>query len=188
VIKKFFMAWILPALFAPSALPADDTLSQKINSLADRYYDFRLRTRPEIAYFSGVEIERHDGLYDNSPEALGREQAMEDELLLALGKIDPASIRGGVTLECQPDERLAVELRPPGRTPAGGNHGPEAAGPEALGKTAVLDRPGNRKPGNGIEIRLFGAESGCSKGHRAIGRRAGDTGRGLSFRFSGEAR
>jgi uncharacterized protein (DUF885 family) len=96
VIKKFFMAWILPALFAPSALPADDTLSQKINSLADRYYDFRLRTRPEIAYFSGVEIERHDGLYDNSPEALGREQAMEDELLLALGKIDPASIRGGV--------------------------------------------------------------------------------------------
>lgn len=96
MIRKSLLAWLLPALFVPATLPADDTLSQAINSLADRYYDFRLRTQPEIAYFSGVEIERHDGLYDNSPAALAREQAMEDELLLALEKIDSSSLRGGV--------------------------------------------------------------------------------------------
>ena len=51
-----------------------------ITALADRYYEFRLRTQPEIAYFSGVELKQHDGLTDNSPagqQAIARE---EDEL------------------------------------------------------------------------------------------------------------
>ena len=38
-------------------------------AIADRYYTFALANTPELAYFSGVELERHDGLTDNSPAA-----------------------------------------------------------------------------------------------------------------------
>jgi uncharacterized protein (DUF885 family) len=65
-----------------------------VAALADRYYAFRLQTRPEIAYFSGVGLERHDGLWDNSPAAIAAEQAVEDDLLRELATIDSASLAG----------------------------------------------------------------------------------------------
>jgi uncharacterized protein (DUF885 family) len=90
------LALILAAISFPTAAPAGSAQSKAVNTLADRYYEFRLATQPEVAYFSGVEISRHDGLYDNSPQAIAREQANEDEFLRELGQIDETALRGGV--------------------------------------------------------------------------------------------
>jgi len=68
----------------------------RVNELADRYYAYRLQTQPEIAYFYGVELERHDGLSDNSPEALERTRQVEDELWAELQAIDPDALQGSV--------------------------------------------------------------------------------------------
>lgn len=87
---------VLMLLLAPHAAVGGDGDAERVVSVADRYYQFRLQTRPETAYFAGVELERHDGLYDNSPAALATEQAAEDELLGALGGIDGAALRGSV--------------------------------------------------------------------------------------------
>jgi len=64
--------------------------------LADRYYAFRLRTQPEIAYFSGIEPERHDGLTDNSAAGQATIQREEDELWQLLQDIDAAALQGSV--------------------------------------------------------------------------------------------
>ncbi len=58
--------------------------AERIEALADQYYDWALERTPERAYFSGVEIDRHDGLFDNSPEARAAAEAVEDELLAAV--------------------------------------------------------------------------------------------------------
>jgi uncharacterized protein (DUF885 family) len=83
-------------LLAPLAEAGDGRDAEHVVSVADRYYEFRLRTRPEAAYFSGVELDRHDGLHDNSPAAIAAEQATEDELLGALEGVDAAALRGSV--------------------------------------------------------------------------------------------
>jgi len=70
--------------------------AQATRELADRYYAFRLRTQPETAYFSGVELERHDGLSDNSPAGLAEIQREEDELWRQLQGIDSSSLQGSV--------------------------------------------------------------------------------------------
>ncbi len=82
-------------LFAPP-VPAGGTATHTVNALADRYYQFRLRVQPELAYFSGIEISQHDRLYDNSPQALALEQATEDQLLRELEQIDEAALVGSV--------------------------------------------------------------------------------------------
>lgn len=64
--------------------------------LADRYYAFRLRTQPEIAYFTGVELERHDGLSDNSPAGQAEIQNEEDMLWQQLQGIDATALQGSV--------------------------------------------------------------------------------------------
>jgi len=85
------------AIAAPSAVVAEtpatsrDEAVNPVERLADGYYEFRLRTRPEIAYFSGVDIERHDGLWDNSPAALAAEQAEENRLWQALEALGPSA-------------------------------------------------------------------------------------------------
>lgn len=86
---------LLAAMFLSEAA-AGHSDATAANALADRYYNFRLRTQPEIAYFAGIEISQHDGLHDNSPKALAREQAFENELLRELGQIDEAGLMGNV--------------------------------------------------------------------------------------------
>jgi len=83
--KVTTLTLILAAISFPTAAPAASAQSMAVNTLTDRYYDFRLATQPEVAYFSGVEISLHDGLYNNSPQAIAREQASEDEFLRELG-------------------------------------------------------------------------------------------------------
>lgn len=95
--------WLLPALIAalitaltPLAAAGAGSDADRVVSVADRFYEFVLRTLPETAYFAGVELERHDGLRDNSPAAIAAMQATEDELLAALDGIDAAALRGSV--------------------------------------------------------------------------------------------
>ena len=84
------------AMTEPRATPVteslQDALSQaadEVNTLADQYYARSLELTPEIAYFSGVELERHDGMADNSPAARRSSEAEEDEMLNRLEAIDP---------------------------------------------------------------------------------------------------
>lgn len=65
-----------------------------MNDIADRYYAWTLERFPEQAYFAAVELDRHDGLLDNSPAALAAAQAVEDELLAAVEAIDADDLVG----------------------------------------------------------------------------------------------
>lgn len=71
-----------------------DSAARSVNDLADRYYEWTLRRSPEQAYFSAVELERHDGLFDNSPAAQLEAQRAEDEMFAAISDIDDALLIG----------------------------------------------------------------------------------------------
>jgi uncharacterized protein (DUF885 family) len=81
---------------AQSASPSDATarLAAAVNDLADRTYEFVLRATPEIAYFSGVEPPRHDGMEDNSPEGRRAREEEIDALLAELEQIPAADLVG----------------------------------------------------------------------------------------------
>ncbi len=65
-----------------------------VMALADRYYADTLERTPEVAYFSGVELERHDGIEDNSPEARQATEAAVDDMLRQLESVDADSLAG----------------------------------------------------------------------------------------------
>jgi len=65
-----------------------------INRIADRYYAITLEETPEVAYFSGVELPRHDGMEDNSPSARQALEALADEMLEELEGIDVSTLTG----------------------------------------------------------------------------------------------
>lgn len=67
-----------------------------INEIADRYYATTLEQTPEVAYFSGVNLDRHDGMEDISPEALQARYTALNDMLLQLEAVDSASIVGQV--------------------------------------------------------------------------------------------
>ena len=92
---------LLTPLFCLSALgactqdmPAVDDPATIVNDVADRYYEYTLTQHPETAYFSGITLDRHDGLSDNSPEARMAEEAEIDAMLEALSAVDANSLRG----------------------------------------------------------------------------------------------
>jgi len=96
VIKANTLALALVLVSFPYAVLAGTDEANAVNALADRFYEFRLQTQPEAAAFAGVEISRHDGLYDNSPEAIARERAIEDKFLHELAHIDETALLGSV--------------------------------------------------------------------------------------------
>jgi uncharacterized protein (DUF885 family) len=65
-----------------------------VNDIADRYYDLTLSTTPEVAYFSSAELERHDGMEDNSPAARKAVEQRSDGLLLELEAVDADELLG----------------------------------------------------------------------------------------------
>jgi len=65
-----------------------------VTKIADRYYATTLKRTPEVAYFSGVELPRHDGMEDNSPVSRQAAEAEVDEMLDALERIDADTLRG----------------------------------------------------------------------------------------------
>ena len=78
-----------PTTVGPAPSPADT-----VNRIADDYYAHVLGTTPEAAYFSGVELARHDGLQDNSPGGRGASDAVIDSLLEELRAVDAESLVG----------------------------------------------------------------------------------------------
>jgi len=86
-----------PAVESAAPPPAVDKKAQAaaaVTRVADRYYATALELMPEIAYFSGVELSRHDGMQDNSPEGSQAIEAIEDEMLAELETIDASQLEG----------------------------------------------------------------------------------------------
>jgi len=65
-----------------------------VNDIADRYYEQALELAPESAYFAAIDIDRHDGLYDNSPAAQDAAERFADALLAELDAIDIKALAG----------------------------------------------------------------------------------------------
>ena len=89
---SFAILMIVASQIATAA--SADSAAHSINTLADRYYEWALRRTPELAYFSGVEPDRHDTLFDNGPAARQRAMREEDTLFDAINSIDSALVAG----------------------------------------------------------------------------------------------
>jgi len=66
-----------------------------VNALADRYYEWTLSRAPEQAYVSGVDLDRHDGMFDNSPSARAEHERAEDAFYAEIGAIHDDELLGG---------------------------------------------------------------------------------------------
>ncbi len=66
----------------------------EVDRLATAYYEARLAHVPELAYFLGIPLERHDRLHDNSLAGVAAWEAIEDRLLGELTAIDRATLAG----------------------------------------------------------------------------------------------
>jgi uncharacterized protein (DUF885 family) len=68
--------------------------ARHVIALADDYVAQYTKSFPEMATFSGVTLEHHDGLSDNSLAAMKRWQGLEDRWSQELARIDAASLFG----------------------------------------------------------------------------------------------
>jgi len=69
-------------------------MADLVTRIADQSYAHVLEKMPEIAYFSGVELARHDGLEDNSPAARQEMETLVDGWLNALKSVDANGLVG----------------------------------------------------------------------------------------------
>jgi uncharacterized protein (DUF885 family) len=105
-MKKTIVLFAIASLAAcqaeapPEEITADaDAATERssvdvMNDIADRYYAWSLDRLPEQAYFYAIDIDSHDGLVDNSPEALAATQQAEDAFLAELEAVDTAALIG----------------------------------------------------------------------------------------------
>ena len=78
-----------------AATPAETPdYSATVNAVADAYYAHVMDTSPEAAYFSGIDLERHDGLRNNSLAAGAANNAAIDAMLAELRAIDSDALLG----------------------------------------------------------------------------------------------
>jgi uncharacterized protein (DUF885 family) len=88
---------------------ADDSVSVdwagEVITLADELLAEQLERTPEIAYFADLEINRHDGLSDNSLAALASWDAWENDFMVRLNNVHITPIEG------TPYEILLVQMR-----------------------------------------------------------------------------
>jgi len=76
---------------APTVAPGP---SATVDAVADAYYAHVMTRTPETAYFAGIELERHDGLRDNSLAAGAANDAAIDAMLAELRAIDSDELLG----------------------------------------------------------------------------------------------
>ena len=76
----------------PAVVASQSDPTATVTAIADRYYATTLKTTPEIAYFSGIELPRHDGMEDNSPAARQAAETELDEMLHALEQVDASKL------------------------------------------------------------------------------------------------
>lgn len=67
---------------------------EAVNDIADRYYAWTLARQPEQAYFAAIELERHDGLFDNTPEARRQAETEENTFFAEISAIDGVELVG----------------------------------------------------------------------------------------------
>lgn len=92
---KVIFAVILPVVLAScteEAAPRD--WAAETFAIADDYYNAQFERNPEFAYLADVDLEHHDGLTDNSLEALEVWNSIEDELMTRLNGINEQAING----------------------------------------------------------------------------------------------
>ncbi len=82
-----------PASSATTEYPVSKAAAA-VTAVADRYYAGVLERTPETAYFSGIELERHDGMEDNSPVGRTLAAGEVDAMLHDLEQIDIAALIG----------------------------------------------------------------------------------------------
>ncbi len=90
------LAWgvvVLVAACQPDTTPATSA-GASVDSLADRYYEWAITRSPEQAYFAAVDLERHDGLFDNSPAARAEAERIEDAFFSEITAIDDTGLIG----------------------------------------------------------------------------------------------
>lgn len=83
-----------PAITDEAAPDPRIRLAATVSDIADRYYEFTLKTNPEVAYFSGVDLPRHDGLQDNSPGARDARAGRVDAFLAELEQVPASELVG----------------------------------------------------------------------------------------------
>ena len=80
------------------ACQANDTSSTgaavAVNDIADRYYAWTLDRQPEQAYFAAIELDRHNGLFDNSPEAQRQAETDENAFYAEISAVDDSDLIG----------------------------------------------------------------------------------------------
>jgi len=92
-------------LLAACSKPGDPTTSAEMTTepvdyaatvtrIADRYYSEALERTPEIAYFAGVELDRHDGIRSNHPDSRSAAEASIDDMYVQLMAVDSDSLLG----------------------------------------------------------------------------------------------
>ena len=79
---------------APEAATDTPSAVAAMNDIADRYYDWALQRSPEIAYFAAIDLDSHDGMFDNSPAALAAARQAEDAFLAEVAAVDAAALAG----------------------------------------------------------------------------------------------
>ena len=81
-----------PETSPPAITPVDAVTA--VNTVADAYYAHVMSTTPETAYFAGVELERHDGLHNNSLAAGAASDAAIDAMLAELQAVESDALIG----------------------------------------------------------------------------------------------
>ena len=130
-----------PAKVVPDSAAEAPTPADAMNDIADRYYAWTLERFPEQAYFAAVELDRHDGLLDNSPAALAA------ALSRAWPGAPPARLRVRQLIDRARSIVLSnVELRYAGGTRIRARRAsvPKGGGPVSL-EAVVVEQRGERR-------------------------------------------
>lgn len=94
IVSAALISILLGGLPQALAAPPSNDEAAVVTAIADDYYDALVKRVPELSYFAGIEIDRHDGLIDNSLDALAAWQDKEDLMLAAIIGIDSAAFEG----------------------------------------------------------------------------------------------
>lgn len=86
-LKLFIRSALLVGLFAMQSICAAES-KQQLSILADHYLAATLELSQPSAYFSGIELKRHDKFLDNSEAGLTSFRKTEDDLLISLQQMN----------------------------------------------------------------------------------------------------
>ncbi|WP_420128397.1 DUF885 domain-containing protein [Longimicrobium sp.] len=95
--RRLFAGTMVLTAFAAPAHAQDaraDSLARQVTALADEVMQTALVRSPELATYIGLPGMRHEGLSDNSLEAMARYQVLDDDFAARVLAIDPEPLVG----------------------------------------------------------------------------------------------